>query len=128
MDSSQRLSWLRRLLLVKVVVTAAVWALPALLAPPSLFPLLGLTMPEDPLFLRSFGALAATLALAYWYAYQDPVQNGAIVKVGVVDNALATLVVVGVALTTGVTSWFAWLSGLLTATFSIVFALLRPRP
>ena len=83
---------------------------------------------EDPLFLRLFGALAAVLALAYWHAYQDPVQNSAIVKVGVVDNALATLVVVGVALTTGVTSWFVWVSALLTATFCVALTVLQPRP
>jgi hypothetical protein len=87
MRASQRLDWLRRVLLVKVVLCFLVWGLPALPAPPTLLPWFGLTIPEDPIFLRLFGALAIALGVAYGYAYQDPVKNAAIVRVGVVDNA-----------------------------------------
>jgi hypothetical protein len=127
MQSLQRLNWLRRILLVKVALCFVVWGLPALLAPPALLPLLGLSVPEDPMLLRSFGALAITMGVGYWYAYQDPVKNVAILKVGLVDNGLATLTVLLSAATTGASSWFAWLSSALTAFFFAALALLMPR-
>lgn len=127
MGTSQRLAWLRRVLLLKVVLCFAAWGLPALLAPPQVLAWFGLAMPEDPLFLRLFGALAMTMGVAYWYAYQDPVKNASIVKVGVVDNALATLTVLLVAFTAGVSSWFAWFSAALTALFCVALVAWMPR-
>ena len=126
MRASQRLDWLRRVLLVKVVLCFLVWGLPALLAPPTLLPWFGLTIPEDPIFLRLFGALAIALGVAYGYAYQDPVKNAAIVRVGVVDNVLATVTVIVLSLTRGVSSWFVWLSAALTALFTVAFMVWRP--
>ena len=103
------------------------WGLPALLAPAELLTFFGLTIPQDPIFLRLFGALATAAAVAYWYAYRDPVKNAAIVRFGVVDNGLVTLTIIVLGLTTGVTSWFVWASGVLTALFCVVFVVLRPR-
>lgn len=127
MKTSQLLYWLRRLLLAKVILTFLAWALPALIAPPSFLALFGMVMPEDPLFLRLLGAVLIAMGLAYWYAYQDPVKNVAIVKVGVVDNGLATLTVIALGFTVGISSWFVWVSALLTAFFCIAFAVLMPK-
>lgn len=127
MTAHVQLRWLRRILLVKVVVTVVAWALPSLVAPASFLELFSLEMPSDPLFLRLFGALAAALAVGYWYAYKDPIRNSAILKVGVVDNGLATLTVLVLGLRGGVSSWFVWLSAGLTALFCGAFVILTPR-
>lgn len=127
MEVSQRLYWLRRVLLVKVIVTFLAWALPALLGPPAFLALFGISMPEDPIFLRLFGAVATAMGVAYWYAYQDPVKNVAILKVGVIDNGLVTLTIIVLGFTVGISSWFVWVSGVLTAFFCVAFVVLMPR-
>ena len=126
MEDTQRMQWLRRILLVKVVLCFVAWGVPALWASPALLAWFGLTVPEDPLFLRSFGALVVAIGVAYWYAYRDPLRNVAILRVGVVDNALATLIVLFTALTSGLSSWFVGLTGLLTAGFLAAFLFLMP--
>jgi hypothetical protein len=127
MNSSQRLQWLKRVLLLKVIVTFLAWGLPALLGPPAFLALFGIKMPPDPLFLRLFGAAVTAFGVAYWYAYQDPLRNAAIVKAGVVDNGLVTLTIVVLGLMGGVSSWFIWVSAVLTAFFCIAFLVLAPR-
>ncbi len=127
MNSTQKLQWLRRVLLLKVIVTFLVWGLPALLGPPAFLAWFGIEMPQDPLFLRLFGAVVTAFGVAYWYAYRDPLRNAAIVKVGVVDNGLVTLVIIALGLTAGVSSWFIWVSAALTAFFCIAFLVLIPR-
>jgi len=57
MNVSQKLRWLRRVLLVKVIATFALWGLPALLGPPALLAPFGIAMPDDPIFMRLFGAV-----------------------------------------------------------------------
>jgi hypothetical protein len=118
---------LRGVLLVKVILTFGAWGLPALLAPPAFLALFGIPMPEDPIFLRLFGAVVTTFAVAYWFAYRDPEKNRVILKVGVVDNGLVTLTVLVVGLTKGLSSWYFWVSAILTAFFCIAFLTLMPR-
>jgi hypothetical protein len=84
-------------------------------------------MPEDPIFLRLFGAVVTAFGVAYLYAYRDPVRNVAIVRVGVVDNGLVALTIVVVGLTTGISSWFIWVSAVLTALFFVAFLVLMPQ-
>ena len=127
MNASQKMQWLRRVLLVKVVVTFLMWGLPTLIGPPAFLALFGIEMPKDPLFLRLFGAVVSAFGVAYWYAYRDPLKNAAIVKVGVVDNGLVTLTIIVLGLTTGVSSWFIWVSAVLTAAFCVAFLVLMPR-
>ena len=126
MNASPKILWLRRILLVKVIVTFLVWGLPALFAPSAFLALFGIIMPDDPIFLRLFGAIVTAVGVAYWYAYRDPVRNIAILKFGVVDNGLATVTIIVMGLTVGVSSWFFWLSAVLTAFFCIAFASLMP--
>lgn len=126
MNGQQKLDWLRRVLLAKVIITFLAWGLPAMLAPPAFLGLFGIDMPQDPIFLRMFGAVVSALGIAYWYAYQDPLRNVAIVKVGVIDNGLATLTVITLGLTVGIGSWFIWVSGALAALFCVAFLVLMP--
>ena len=84
-------------------------------------------MPDDPIFLRLFGAIVTAIAVAYWYAYQDPVRNIAILKFGVVDNGVVTLTIIVMGITVGVSGWFFWLSAVLTAFFCIASACQMPR-
>jgi len=119
--------WIRRVLLVKVIVTFLVWGLPALLAPPAFLALFGIAMSNDPVFLRLFGAVVSAVGVAYWYAYRDPIKNIAILKFGVIDNGLVTLTIIVIGLTVGVSSWFFWLSAGMTAFFCIALVLLMPR-
>jgi hypothetical protein len=127
METSQRLYWLRRVLLIKVVLTFLAWGLPALTAPPAFLAPFGIAMPEDPTFLRLFGAVVTAVGVAYWYAYQDPVRNVAILKFGIADNGLNTLTIIVLGFTVGISSWFIWVSGILTAFFCIAFVVLMPR-
>lgn len=127
MNASQQILWLRRVLLVKVIVTFLIWGLPPLLAPPAFLALFGIPFPSDPVFLRLFGAVVTAVGVAYWHAYRDPVKNRAILLFGVVDNGLVTLTIVVLGLTVGVSSWFFWLSAGMTAFFCVALFWLMPR-
>jgi len=127
MDADKKLAWLRRVLLVKVLVTILVWGLPSLLGPLSLLAILKVPIPADPIYLRLFGGAATAWGVAYWFAYRDPVRNVAILKAGLVDNALPTLAIMIIGLTGGISSAFIWISGLLTGLFFLSFLLLMPR-
>ena len=127
MRTHKRLTWLRRILAVKAVLSLFVWGLPALLAPMSLFQLLGVPTPDDPVFARLFGAVAIGIGVAYWYAFKDPVHNIAIVKVGIVDNGLVTLVTLYLVVFRDLRSIIILISGLLAFIFFISFILLMPR-
>ena len=127
MDADTKLVWLRRVLLVKVLVTILVWGLPSLLGPLSLLAILQVPIPADPIYLRLFGGAATAWGVAYWFAYRDPVRNVAILKAGLVDNALPTLAILIIGLTGGISGAFIWISGLLTGLFFLSFLLLMPR-
>lgn len=122
----QKITWLKYLLLFKIFVCIAIWGVPSLLGPASVLEIFGVTLPADPIFVRMFGAIMIALALLYYFAYRDPIRNRDIITYAVVDNGLATLTFIGVALTTGLTSWFFWVSGALTAFFAVAFYFLRP--
>jgi hypothetical protein len=51
----------------------------------------------------------------------------AIVKAGLIDNALPTLAIVYLTLTAQVSSVFIWISGLLTGLFFLSLLVLMPR-
>jgi len=127
MNNQSKLRWLRRVLLAKVLVTFLFWGLPSLLAPEPVFDIFGMQMPDDPTFLRLFGALVIAFGFAYCFAYQDPVKNVAILQVGIIDNGLATLTIFALGLTVGISSWFLWVSAALTGFFCVAFAILMPR-
>jgi hypothetical protein len=126
--SNNKLLWLKRILAVKVVLCFFFWGLPSLLAPLSLFKNLGIPTAEDPFYQMSLGAIVIAFGVAYWYAFKDPVHNIAIVKVGIVDNGLATLVTLYFVLFRDLRSILMLISGLLTLIFFLSFILLIPRP
>lgn len=127
MTTDLKLIWLRRVLFIKVLLTLFAWGLPALLGPLSLLAILRVPIPEDPIYLRLFGGACTAFGVAYWFAYRDPVRNVAIVKAGLADNGLITLVILFLGLAGKISSAFIWLSGLLTGLFFLLFLLLMPR-
>ena len=127
MTTDVKLLWLRRVLLVKVLVTLLAWGLPALIGPLSLLAALRVPIPTDPIYLRLFGGAATAWAVAYWFAYKDPMRNVAILRAGLVDNALPTLAILLMAIIGRVSSAFILASGLLTGLFFISFLVLMPR-
>lgn len=127
MTTDVKLVWLRRVLLVKVLVTLLAWGLPALIGPLSLLAALRAPIPTDPLYLRLFGGAAIAWAVAYWFAYKDPIRNVAILRAGLVDNALPTLAILLMGIVGRVSSAFVLVSGLFTGLFFISFLVLMPR-
>jgi hypothetical protein len=127
MTKEARILWVRRVLIVKALVTVFVWGLPALLGPLSLLDILGLPVPAEPIYLRLFGGAATAWGVVYWLARRDPQRNVAILKAGIVDNALPTVAIVLIGLTSGISSAFIWISGVLTSLFCLSFAILMPR-
>ena len=127
MTSELRIHWLRRVLIVKAVLTVVVWGLPALLAPLSVLEILKVPIPAEAVYLRLFGGAVTAWGIAYWFAYRNPVRNTAIIKAGLVDNILPTVVILYFSVTGELTSVFMWLSGFLTAVFFVLFLILLPR-
>ncbi len=122
----KKTTWLKYVLLFKIFVCIAIWGLPALFGPAYLLKIFGVILPTDPIFVRMFGAVITAEALLYYFAYRDPTRNREIITYAVVDNGLGTLALIGVAVTTGITTWFFWFSGALTAFFAVTFYFLRP--
>ena len=67
------------------------------------------------------------LGVAYWYAYQDPVRNIAILKAGIVDNGLVTLITLIFMVFYDLRSISFLISTPLTLFFFISFILLMPK-
>lgn len=126
MDEENKIIWLKRVLIIKILVVALLWALPSWLAPESVLNIFGVAMPEDPFFMRIFGGVQFGLIFLYWFAYQNPVRNRDIIRYGVIDNTLSLLTILGVAFTTGINNPTIWLSAVLVAGFAIAFYLLMP--
>jgi hypothetical protein len=126
MSQTDKLKWLKIVLLAKVIVCLFVWGLPGLIGPAWMLATFGIQMPADPFYLRMFGAVITGVALLYWFAYRDPLRNRDILRYAVVDNALSTLAIVFVALTSGLSSWFFYVSGALTFLFFVAFWVLLP--
>jgi hypothetical protein len=127
MDAEARNRNLRRVLLVKIIITIFVWGLPAIAAPLTLLSILKLPVPLESIYLRLFGGAAIAWGIAYWFAYKDPVANRAMLQAGLVDNALPTIVVVWYGIIGAHTSLFLWISGLLTGFFFFAFLILMPK-
>ena len=125
-STTQKITWLRYVLLFKVFVCILIWGLPSLFGPAPLLKLFGVILPADPIFVRMFGTIMIALGSLYYFAYRDPIRNRDIITYAIVDNSLGTLALIGVALTTGITAWFFWVSGALTTFFAVAFYYLRP--
>jgi len=126
MDEEKKLIWLKRVLFLKVILTFFAWGLPALFANAAFLNLFSLSMPEDPIYLRLFGAACTAFGVAYWFAFRDPRRNRAIIQAGIADNVLITLAVIGVSITHGINSWYIYASAAFTTFFALAFLLLLP--
>lgn len=125
--ANNRLLWLKRILAVKVVLTFLFWGLPNLLYPLSLLQRLGVPVPDDPIYLRLLGAVIIAFGVAYWYACKDPIHNIAILKAGIVDNGLVTLVTLYFIVFANLRSIIMLISAPLTFIFFLSFILLMPQ-
>ncbi len=127
MSYNNKLLWLKRILAVKVVLTFLLWGLPLLLLPIPLLHRFGVPMPDYPIYPRLLGAVILSLGVAYWYAFKDPVHNIAILKAGIVDNGLSTLVTLIFIVFYDLRSISFLISPPLTLFFFIAFILLMPK-
>lgn len=126
MNEESKITWLKRLLIVKILILLLMWALPAWIAPEPVLNFFGTEIPDDPFYLRIFGGIAFGLVFLYWFAYRNPVRNRDIIRYAVIDNSLAFITILGVAFTTGITNPFFWISAVLVAFFAIGFYFLIP--
>lgn len=125
--TNNRLLWLKRILVAKIVLTFLFWGLPNLLFPLSLLQQLGVPTPDAPIYLRLLGAVIVAFGVAYWYAYKDPIHNTAILKAGIVDNGLVTLVTLYFIVFANLRSILMLISAPLTFIFFLSFILLMPK-
>jgi hypothetical protein len=126
-DENTKLTWLKRVLIFKMLVVALMWGLPTWIAPEGVLKLFGETLPEPPFYMRIFGATQIGLVFLYWLAYRDPVRNRDMVRYAVVDNAVAFLTMIGYAFTVGITNPTVWASAALVLFFAVAFSVLTPK-
>ena len=75
-------------LMFKILVVALMWGLPSLLAPASVLKIFGVSMPEDPFFMRMFGGVMMRAGVLVLVCLQNPVKNRDIIRYAVIDNSL----------------------------------------
>lgn len=127
MNKSNKITWVKRVLLFKMLVILLMWGLPTWLAPESILNLFGETLPDNPFYMRIFGAVQTAMIVLYWFAYKNPVHNRDIIRYAVVDNGLSFVTIIGFALTVGITNPTIWVSAVLVAFFAVAFYLLTPK-
>jgi uncharacterized protein YjeT (DUF2065 family) len=127
MNEATKLTWLKRMLIFKMLVVALLWGLPTWLAPEGILKIFGETLPIPPFYMRIFGATQIGLVFLYWLAYRNPVKNRDMIRYAVVDNTLAFLTMMGYAFTVGITNPTVWVSAGLVLFFAIAFYVLTPK-
>jgi hypothetical protein len=127
MSTSKKLLLLKIILSVKVALCFLYWGLPDLLYTMPQLQRFGVPAPDDPIYLRLLGAVIIAFGVAYAYAIKDPVRNIAILKAGIVDNGLTTLVILYFILFDHLVSLPMMMTALLTFIFFIAFILLMPK-
>lgn len=127
MSEKKKITWLKRVLILKMLVILFMWGLPSWIAPEPVLSLFGVVMPEDPFFMRIFGAVQMGLIFLYWFAYRNPVRNRDVIKYAVIDNTLSFVTILGVGLTTGIDNPTVWISAVLVAGFAVAFYFLIPK-
>jgi hypothetical protein len=127
MNEESKLTWLKRVLVFKMLVVLLMWGLPTWLAPGSVLRLFGETLPDPPFYMRIFGATQIGLVFLYWLAYRAPVRNRDMIRYAVVDNSVAFLTILVYGLTVGITNPTVWISAGLVLLFAIAFYVLTPK-
>ena len=127
MNEDTKLTWLKRVLIVKILLVALLWGLPTWIAPEGVLKLFGETLPSPPFYMRMFGALQIGLVFLYWLAYRNPRKNRDMIRYAVFDNSISFLTIMGYALTVGITNPTVWVSAGLVLFFAIAFYVLMPK-
>ena len=106
------------MLAIKIALTLSFWGPPLLLAPDALLHALGFPVPDPPVFRRLLGAAYVALVVGYVGGYRA-VANGqypaAVVRMGIVSNGVAAVLLVGYHVLGAFTDW-----GVLARTFMAV--------
>lgn len=126
MNETTKLTWLKRVLVFKMLVVLLMWGLPTWLAPASVLQLFGESLPNPPFYMRIFGATQIGLVFLYWLAYRAPVKNRDMIRYAVVDNTIAFLTILVYGLTVGITNPTVWISAGLVLFFAVAFYILTP--
>jgi hypothetical protein len=127
MNETVKLVWLKRVLILKILIVALMWGLPTWIAPEPVLKLFGEALPNPPFYMRIFGATQIGLVFLYWLAWRNPLKNRDIIVYAVFDNAIAFITMIGYALTVGITNPTVWVSAGLVLFFSIAFYMLLPK-
>lgn len=127
MNETTKLTWLKRVLILKILIVALMWGLPTWLAPESILKLFGETLPNPPFYMRIFGATQIGLVFLYILALRNPLKNRDMIVYAVFDNAVAFVTMIGYALTVGITNPTVWVSAGLVLFFAIAFYFLLPK-
>lgn len=88
------MTWLRKVLAVKIVLSVLFWILPLLLLPAGFFPELGIPTwtPAAKVFLRLLGAAYLAIAIVEAWGFLDPARRASAVAAGLASSAGATIV------------------------------------
>ena len=127
MNEATKLTWLKRVLIFKILVVLLMWGLPTWIAPASVLKLFGETLPNPPFYMRIFGATQIGLVFLYWLAFKNPVKNRDMIRYAVVDNTIAFLTIMVYGFTVGITNPTVWVSAALVLFFAIAFYVLAPK-
>ena len=137
---------LRQVLAGAIVASLVVWVLPALLLPAPWFPTFGVPEPtlEQVVFVRLWGAMSAGVLAGYALAWRAPARHPGALVVGIVANALTSVVIVRTGASGAFATWTAlgaayiWGSALLAGGLAAALAVTgqpllrrlveRPRP
>jgi hypothetical protein len=127
MNEESKITWLKRVLIFKMLIVLLMWGLPTWIAPESVLKLFGETLPDPPFYMRIFGATQIGLVFLYWLAYRNPAKNRDMIRYAVVDNTIAFLTIMGYAFTVGIINPTIWVSAGLVLFFAIAFYMLTPK-
>ena len=126
---------LARLLMLKIVLTLAIWCVPLLLFPPELLRMLGFPVPEPILFLRLLGVAYVALVVGYAFGWRETRRGSypsVVVWIGIVSNGGACLLLLIAAIHGAWADWagiapvLMWGSLVGTGAISIGLVLLGP--
>jgi hypothetical protein len=120
-----KIVWLKRLLMLKILVTVLMWGLPPWIWPASLLARF-VEVPDPPFYMRLAGANAIAISFLFWFAFKNPARNRDTIRYAVVDNAIAFVTVIGYVATVGTTNPLVWVSAVLLLGFAIGFYVLIP--
>lgn len=88
------MTWLRKVLLIKAVLTLVFWVLPLIFLPAGLFPDLGIPTwtPAANVFLRLLGAAYLAIALVELLGFAEAAHRRTAAMLGLISSAVTSLV------------------------------------